>query len=427
LDQKNTQPLKPFFILWIGQAFSILGSQLVQFAIIWWLTRTTGSATHLALATLVSLLPQIFLGPFAGALVDRWNRRRVMIIADSIIALATLLMVFLFWMDMTAIWLIYALLLVRSAGGAFHMPAMQASTTMLVPEKHLARVAGLNQALYGVSSILIPPLGALAIEALPLQGVLAIDVATAIPAITVLLFIRIPQPNRSLTISTTGSPSTIWMEMRAGFQFIYPWKGLFIFALISILINMLGQAAGSFVPLLVRKDFNGGALQLGWLQTASGIAMLVGGAALGLWGGIKRRMLPAMLALLMDGLVMAAVGLTPANAFWLVVVFFFLSALFETFVFGLTGAVGQAIIPPEIQGRIFSLMTTLSNTLTPLGLLVAGPVADQLGVRFWWMLTGSIIAAMGIAALVIPSVANIETSQEALRYKLSPASLETSE
>jgi len=168
--------MKPFLIIWIGQAFSLLGSQLVQFALVWWLTRTTGSATMLALATLAALLPQILIGPFAGALVDRWSRRRVMIVADIAIALATLGLAVLFWLNVAQVWNIYVLLLIRATGAAFHWPAMQASTPLMVPQKHLSRVAGLNQTLSGLAGILIPPLGALAIEVLPMQGVLAIDV-----------------------------------------------------------------------------------------------------------------------------------------------------------------------------------------------------------------------------------------------------------
>jgi len=159
--------MRPFFVIWSGQAGSLLGSQLVQFALVWWLTQATGSATILALASLAALLPQILIGPIAGALVDRWSRRTVMIAADAAIALATLALAVLFWLKLATLWHIYALLLIRSLGAAFHWPAMQASTTLLVPEQQLSRIAGLNQTLAGMAGIFIPPLGALAIEILP--------------------------------------------------------------------------------------------------------------------------------------------------------------------------------------------------------------------------------------------------------------------
>ena len=137
----------PFFTIWTGQAFSLLGSSLVGFALIWWMTDTTGSATVLATAAIIEFLPRVFVGPFAGALVDRWNRRLVMLVADSITALATAGLIYLVWAGNLQIWHIYALMLVRSTAGAFHMPAMFSSTSLMVPEDQLTRVQGLNQLL----------------------------------------------------------------------------------------------------------------------------------------------------------------------------------------------------------------------------------------------------------------------------------------
>ena len=187
----------PFFTIWGGQAFSLLGSQLAQFALVWWLTEETGSATVLALATLVALLPQIFLGPVMGALVDRWNRRVVMIVADACIALVGLVLAYLFWSEALEIWHVYLVMFARALGGAVHWPAMQASTTLLVPKKELSRVGGMNQTLYGLLGITAPPLGALLMEWLPLHGIMLIDVATAALAIGPLFFIHIPQPERA--------------------------------------------------------------------------------------------------------------------------------------------------------------------------------------------------------------------------------------
>ncbi|MCI0521317.1 MAG: MFS transporter, partial [Chloroflexi bacterium] len=187
--QVNWKPR--FFTIWGGQALSLVGSALVQFALVWWLTVETGSATILASASLVALLPQIFLGPFVGALVDRWNRRRIMIVADSGIALATVALMILFALERAEVWMIFVLAFVRSLGGAFHHPAMTASTSLMVPKEQLTRVAGLNQTLQGVIGIFAPPLGALLISLFPTQAILAIDIGTALLAIVPLLFILI--------------------------------------------------------------------------------------------------------------------------------------------------------------------------------------------------------------------------------------------
>ncbi len=199
MAQNNQPPLaadwkRRFFTIWTGQAVSLFGSTLVQFALVWWLTKETGSATILATATLVALLPQIFLSPIAGALIDRWNRRRVLIIADGAIALFSLGLAVLFLLGKEQVWQIYVIMFIRSLGGAFHWPTMQASTSLMVPDSQLSRVAGLNQALQGAMSIVAPPLGALLLSALPMYGIILIDVVTACFAITPLFFIPIPQP-----------------------------------------------------------------------------------------------------------------------------------------------------------------------------------------------------------------------------------------
>ena len=173
----------PFFSIWTGQQLSWLGSALAGFALIWWVTETTGSATTLATATLVSLLPGVFLGPFVGALVDRWNRRIVMIVADSVVALSSAWLAWLFWTDAMQLWHVYVAMLVRALGNTFHWPAISASTSLMVPKDHLPRVAGLNQTIGGAVNILSPPLGALLLKVLPLHSIMAIDLVSAAFAI----------------------------------------------------------------------------------------------------------------------------------------------------------------------------------------------------------------------------------------------------
>jgi DHA3 family macrolide efflux protein-like MFS transporter len=392
--------------MWTGQAFSLLGSQLVQFALVWWLTKTTGSATVLALASLAALLPQLLLGPLAGVLVDRWSRKAILIAADTGVALATLGLALFFWLNMAAVWTIYGLLLIRAVGAAFHWPAMQATTTLMVPEKHLSRIGGLNQTLLGLAGIFIPPLGALAVELLPMQGVLAIDVVTAIPAVGTLLFIAIPQPTQPA--GPAGTKSSLWVDMRAGLHFLLNWKALMALSAIGIAINMLGRAAGSLTPILIIRHFNGGAFELGWWQSAVGIGTMTGGVILGVWGGLRRRVVTQLLVLTLDGLAIVAIGLTPGGMFLFAVVIVFCAGILEAIVLGLSGAVFQTIIPPEMQGRMFSLLISISQGLAPLGLLVAGPAADAFGIQFWWLLTGAMIVTMGAGGLLVPSIVHIE-------------------
>jgi DHA3 family macrolide efflux protein-like MFS transporter len=407
-EQPESRTMTPFFVIWTGQAFSLLGSRLVQFALVWWLTETTGSATVLALATMVALLPQVFVSPFAGALVDRWNRRMVMIVADSVIALATVVLAVLYALNAVQVWHIYALMLIRSAGGAFHWAAMQASTTMLVPEKHLSRVAGLNQTLHGVAGIVAPPLGAVLFELLPMQGILAIDVGTAALAIAALFFTHIPQPKRIEQAETVQGQTSVVADLREGLRFVWGWPGLRMIVAMATLINLLVNPGFSLLPIMVTDHFGGGALQLAWLQSAWGIGMVSGGLALGVWGGFKRRVATGLFALALQGFGIMAVGLAPASALILALGALFFAGFMNPIVNGSLFAVLQAVVPPDMQGRVFTLALSGSAAMSPLGMAIAGPVADALGVQVWFWIGGIATLVMGAGAFFVPAIMRIE-------------------
>jgi len=411
----NTQPqpssMRPFFIVWTGQTFSLLGSEIVQFALVWWLTQETGSATVLALASMMAVLPRIFVTPFAGALVDRWNRRIIMIVADGLIALAVVLLAVLYALGVVEIWHIYVLMFIRAVGGAFHWPAMQASTTMMVPEKHLSRVAGINQAVQGLTTIAVPPLAALLFELLQMQSILAIDVATAVLAIAPLFFISIPQPKREIAPGAApgaGEKSSMLDDLREGMRFVWGWPALALMLAIAAISNLLANPAFTLVPLLVRGHFGGGALELGWLQSVFGVGFVAGAITLSVWGGFKRRIVTAYVAQVFSSIGLGMLGLIPAQAFPLAMGMALLIGFMNPIVNGSSMAVLQAVVPPDKQGRVFALFMSITGITTPLGLMIAGPVGDSLGVPPWFLIAGVVGAAMGVGALFVPAIVRVE-------------------
>ncbi|MCL5428603.1 MAG: MFS transporter [Chloroflexi bacterium] len=401
---------KPFFLVWTGQAFSLLGSQLVQFALIWYLTKQTGSATVLATATLVGMLPYIFLGPIAGSFVDRSNRRRIMILADIAIALATLLLVGLFALGWVQIWHIYALMLLRSLGQSFHSPAFAASTSLMVPKEHLARIQGINQMLNGGLNIVSAPLGALLLELLPMQAVLSVDIITALIAVASVLPVAIPQPRRELN-GVDGKPIGFWADFREGFRYVLGWPGLLIVILMAALINFLLTPASALIPLLITEHFGKGVVQLGWFEGISGVGVIVGGLLLGAWGGFKKRIVTTMAGLVGLGLPFAFIGFLPPNGFMISLGLVLAAGFMIPIVNGSLDATMQATVDPSRQGRIFTLTGSLATGMTPMGLLIAGPLADLLGVQSWFIVGGLLCAAMGVAGFFIPSVMNIEAGR----------------
>ncbi len=402
-----------FFTIWTGQVFSLIGSALVQFALVWWLTQQTGSATILATATLAALLPQIVLGPFVGALVDRWNRRLIMIVADTSIAVATGVLIFLFASGLIQIWHIYVILFIRSLGGAFHHPAMTASTSLMVPHEHLTRIAGLNQLLQGFLSIFAPPLGALLLSLMPTQGVLAIDIVTAAVAVLPLLFIPIPQPPRQVAQSSgTAEKTSYWQDLRAGFRYVMGWPGLLGVILMAMLLNFLLSPSSALLPLLVMQEFKGGAPELAWVESVFGVGVILGGLVLSTWGGFKRRIVTSFMGIIGIGVGVILAGLAPANMFWLLLAAHFIVGVTQVFANGPLGAIFQSTIEPDYQGRVLSLVNAGATAMMPLSLLVAGPISDWLGVRIWYVVGGSLCILATLVAANIPAIMNIEQNKQ---------------
>lgn len=400
------RPLKPFFVLWTGQALSLLGSMSVQFALIWWLTAETGSAAVLATATLLGIAPQTALGPFIGALVDRWDRKRIMLAADSAIALASLVLALLFALDLASVGAVLTMLFVRGIGGAFHTPAMMASTSLMVPEKHLTRIQGLNQTIHGGQLIITAPLGALLYSTLPMAGVMAVDVGTALIAIVPLLFIHVPRPRRSESETQVGIATTL-NDVLAGFRYLRDRSGQMTLLGMSAVINLCMLPAFSLLPLLVVEQ-QGGAAQLGWMNSMFGVGTIFGGIALGVWGGFKRRIYTTFAGLIAAGLATLALGAAPTWS--LAMVAMAAVGLSVPFANGPIQAVLQATVAPEFQGRVFTLYASLGTLVAPIGLLLAAPVAEVFGVRVWYAAGGLACVSMGVVSFFIPSIARLEPS-----------------
>ena len=397
---------KVFAIIWAGQAFSLVGSQMVHFAIAWWLTQSTGSAAVLVTMAIFASVPQVILGPFIGALVDRWNRRLVMILADSIIALFTLGLAILFMTGHAQIWQLYVISLVRGVLGVFHWTAMQASTSLMVPEDQLSRVAGMNQTLQGVLNIAAPPLGAIVVGLLPLGGIMMIDVVTALIAITPLFIVRIPQPANVSTGVVT--PKVLLRDVREGLRYVLAWPGLVIVLLMATLINFLLNPTGALTPLLITRHFNGGVWHLSAMESGWGFGIIAGGLLLSIWGGFKRKILTILLGLIALAGTVLMVGLAPSGWFFLAVAGNALGGLLNPLVNGPLFAILQARIKPEMQGRVFTLVGSVAGAISPIGMAISAPVADHLGIQVWWVIGGVVCLLMGGIGFLIPAVMRIE-------------------
>ena len=404
----------PFFTIWTGQAISLLGSQMVQFALIWWLTTTTESAIVLTTASLVGLLPSVVLGPFVGALVDRWNRRRILLISDSSIALVTLGLAYIFFMGWAKVWMVYLALFLRALGGGFHGPAMTASTSLMVPNKHLTRVQGFNQTLNAGLNIISAPLGALLLETQAVQGVLLIDAGTALFAILPLFFIAIPQPKIQHISQKENLISSVWEDFLAGLKYVMDWAGLRFILIMALSINMIISPAFSLLPLVVKEHFGGGALELGWFNSALGVGAVLGGITLSIWGGFKKKkMLTTLLGLVGLSAGLMVMGFAPGSVIWLGILGVFITGIFLPITNGPIGAALQATVEPSMQGRVFTLVGSLSTAMIPVGLIIAGPLSEFVNIQIWYVVGGIIALGFGLGGRFSKALFTLEEQPKA--------------
>ena len=398
-----------FFTIWTGQTLPSLGTQVAQFALVWWLTEKTGSATILATSVLVAYLPEVFLAPIIGALNDRWNRRIVMLISDTLVAIAMAGLAGLFWMEIIEIWHIYAVNFLASIGRAFQGLAMITSTPLMVPEKHLARIQGTNQTLHGVLSMGGPPLGALALAVFEIHLILAIDVLTATLAIGPLIFIMIPQPKR--VEEKQSQEVGIWVDMLEGFRYLWRWIGLRNLILIAAVLNIFGNTKMTISPLLITNHFNGGATELGWFNSAWGVGIVLGGLLVGAWGGFRRRIMTTIFGWIVYGIGTILVGIAPHTRFALAITGIALSGVGSSLINAPLRALLQANVDPHLQGRVFGALHSSVQFTTMLGLIVIGPVTDVFGPQPWFFAAGVLTLILGTSARMIPSIVSIEDKE----------------
>lgn len=395
-----------FAIIWTGQFLSILTSSIVNFAIVLWLSLETGSAEVLAFATMAALLPQSVLGLFTGIFIDRWKRKRVMIMADSFIAFCTLILAVLFYFDLAKICHIYVLLALRSVGSAFHMPAMQASVPLLAPKSELMRIAGINQVIQSVCNIAGPALAGLFITMMKMTNILLLDVAGAAFACLSLCFVFIPDPSPE----ERNSELHLWREAKEAIMEVRNQYGLSWLFLLSILATFVIMPVSVLFPLMTLNHFAGNAFQVSLVEVSWGGGALLAGALLGLkkyhWNEIL--LINGMYIAL--GLTFLFSGLLPISGFIWFVVLTALGGVCGSLYFATFTTVIQSRINPGVMGRVFSFYMSFSMLPSMIGLLSTGFLADSIGLGNTFIISGGFLCLIGIISFFIPSLISLKES-----------------
>jgi DHA3 family macrolide efflux protein-like MFS transporter len=296
---------------------------------------------------------------------------------------------------------------------------MGASTSLMVPKEHLTRIQGLNQTLQGGLNLIAAPMGALLMEVLPIEGVVAVDVVTAALAVLPLLFIDIPQPEPSS--DQLEGKFSLWQETLAGFRYIFGWPALLIIILTATLLNFFIAPTFSLLPLLVKNHFQGGALELSYLESIFGVGTIMGGIVLGVWGGFRRKILNIGVSIFGLGVTSLVIGFAPEGGYWAAFAVMWLGGLMLPIANGTLGAIFQSAVEPAMQGRVFSAIGSAANAITPIGYALAGPLSDKFGIQIWFVVTGVVLFLTSIAQLTLPMLANIDQQAEERRVEIEMA------
>lgn len=387
LRKKPSQMHRPkgmlaFGTIWIGQVVSLLGSAMTGFALTIWAWQVTGQATALALVGFFAFAPAIFVSPVVGALVDRWNRKLVMMLSDLAAIISTIVVLLLFSTGSLQIWHLYGTGAFASAFGAFQWPAYSAAVTTMVSKKQYGRASGMLSAAQFASGIFAPILAAILLGVIGIRGILTIDILTFLIAIGALLSVHIPQPE--VTEEGRKSRGSLWKESIYGFRYIYERPSLLGLQLVFFCVNLVATFGTTVLAPMLLARTGDDATILGIVQSATGIGGLAGSVLLSIWGGPKRRIHGVLTGMTfgMFGLLLMGLGRdlnilslhVPALYIWALGAF--IELFFIPIINGSNQAIWQAKVPPDVQGRVFATRALIAQISAPLSMLLSGPLAD---------------------------------------------------
>ncbi|GBD84454.1 enterobactin exporter EntS [bacterium BMS3Abin02] len=374
--------MRTFFIVWSGQLVSIVGSSLTGFALSIWVYQQSGSVTMLALVMLAATVPGVLVAPFAGALVDRWDRRLVMLGGDGAAGMATGVVALLLVLGQLHLLWIFALVIVGSVANAFQEPAWTASVPMLVPKKHLGRANGLAQTGQAVGNLLAPAIAGALLGIFGLWGVLLVDFVTFLVAVGTVSAVRIPRPER------TAGVRSVQKEAAEGWRYLRARPGLFALLGVMAVINFqFGFASVLFIPLFL--SFTNEVI-LGSMMSIAGFGMLLGTVVMSAWGGPRRRIAGLAILISVAGLALSATGVRAA----VLPATIGMSGLFflVPIVNGTSQALWQTKVHLDMQGRVFALRRMMAQIAAPASYLLAGPLADRV---FEPLMRGPLASSVG--------------------------------
>jgi DHA3 family macrolide efflux protein-like MFS transporter len=419
-----------FTIVWLGQIVSVLASMMTQFALTIWMYEQTGSATALGLLQVFFITPFLIISPIAGVMIDRHNRKLMMMVSDLAAGLGTVLILVFQAMGILEFWHLYVAAVINGLGNAFQWPAYSAAIATMVPKEHLGRANGMMSLIEAGPGVIAPLLAGALLPFIALTGILFIDVFTFLFAIGALLMVHIPQPER--TEEGAKGQGNIWQEAAYGFKYIFARPSLLGLQLIFFVGNLFAGISFTLLAPMILSRTGNSEIIFGSVQTAGAIAAVIGGVIMSAWGGFKRRVHGVLLGWIISGTGIAILGLVGGLPIWIIGVA--LSAIVIPLVNSSNQAIWQSKVAPDVQGRVFSARRLIAWFTNPISPIIAGVLADfvlepqmrantTLSQTFGWLVgtgegagmaliiffCGLFSVLVGVAGYFVPAIYKAET------------------
>ncbi len=379
-----------FFIA--GQFLSMFGSMLVSHSITWHITLKEQSGLMIAIFTCASMLPMVFISPFAGVWADRYNRKYLVNISDAAIAVITLLVAVFYKSGIHSIWLLLAAVMIRSIGQGVQQPAVSALIPQIVPEEHLTRFNGIQSTAQSLIMFAAPMAAGALLTFLPIETIFFIDVVTAVIGIaTVFFFVKVAGvPNAQ---ERKAGTKTYFQEMAEGLRFIGSQSWLKTLFISTALFCVLASPAAMLTPLQVARTFGDDVWRLTAIELTFAIGMMAGGIIISIWGGFKNKVHTMILAWLLFGLATVLFGIIPN--FWLYLGTMIFCGCTMPFYNTPSMTLIQIKIPPNLMGRVFSVIAVINGIAMPIGMVLFGPLSDIVKIELLLIITGILLIAGG--------------------------------
>ncbi len=373
-----------------SQSISMFGSMLVQFAIIWHITLTTKSGAILTISTLSAFLPQIIISLFAGVWADRYHRKFLIIAADLLTAVSTLILAVFFLLGYRELWLIFLVSGIRSLGAGIQMPAVGAFLPQIVPTDKLLRVNSINGTIQPFIMLVSPIISGVLLSFSRLEAIFFIDVVTALLAVGLLLFLQVPPHKKAAAAQKTGYLD----DLKAGLDYVWQERTIKTLFIFFAFIFFLVVPVAFLTPLLVTRSFGDDVWRLTANEVTFFAGSIIGGMVMTAWGGFNNRFRTIGLACIVWAFLFTALGLS--KDFTVYLVFMFLAGIPMPIWSASTTTLLQELVRPDMQGRVFGVQQLIMNTIMPVGMLVFGPIADKITIEVLLVLSSALMALPGL-------------------------------